>query len=88
MDLLPFAKLLELLALDHSSSEKRMIFAPWWLKFSGCFITYMGAHFPQLNWITQSGLAPFPGCQGSCGIVPNGAAGSVVSFSIHEDLKC
>ena len=24
-----------------------------------------------------SGLTPFPGCQGSCGIVPNGPAGSL-----------
>ena len=34
IDLLPFAKLLELLAIDHSSSEKRIIFVPRLLKFS------------------------------------------------------
>ena len=34
IDLLPFAKLLELLAIDHSSSEKRIIFVPRFLKFS------------------------------------------------------
>ena len=28
------------------------------LPSSGCFITCMGAHFPQLSWITRSGLAP------------------------------
>ena len=42
----------------------------------------------QLSWITRSGLAPFPGCQGSFGIVPNGPAGSVVSFNIRQGLKC
>ena len=42
----------------------------------------------QLSQITQSGLAPFPGCQGPCGIVPNGPAGSVASFSICQGLKC
>ena len=34
IDLLPFAKLLELLAIDHSSSEKRIIFVARFLKFS------------------------------------------------------
>ena len=34
IDLLLFAKLLELLAIDHSSSERRIIFVPRWLKFS------------------------------------------------------
>ena len=33
IDLLPFAKLLELLATDHSSPE-RIIFVPWLPKFS------------------------------------------------------
>ena len=44
--------------------------------------------FLQLSWITWSGLAPFPGCQGSCGIVPNGPTGSVVFFNIRQGLKC
>ena len=34
IDLLPFAKVLELVAIDHSSSERRIIFVPQWLKFS------------------------------------------------------
>ena len=34
IDLLPFAKLLEMLAINHSLSEKRIIFGPWLLKFS------------------------------------------------------
>ena len=42
----------------------------------------------QLNWITQSALVPFPGCQGSCGIVPNGPAGLVASINIRQGLKC
>ena len=33
IDLLLFAKLLELLAINHSSSERRVIFIPWLLKF-------------------------------------------------------
>ena len=33
IELLPFAKLLELLATDHSLSERRIIFVPWLLKF-------------------------------------------------------
>ena len=33
-------------------------------------------------------LAPFPGFQGYCGIVPNGPAGLVVSFNIRQGLKC
>ena len=32
-------------------------------------------------------MAIFQGCQGSCGIVPNGLTGSLVSFNIHQDLK-
>ena len=43
---------------------------------------------PQLSWIRRSRLAPFPGCQCSSGIVPNGPTGSVVSFKIHQGLKC
>ena len=44
--------------------------------------------FPQLSWITRSSLAHFPWCQGSFRIVPNGPAGSVVSFIIRQALKC
>ena len=36
----------------------------------------------------QSSLAPFSGCQGSCGIVPNGPAGSVISFNMRQGLVC
>ena len=36
----------------------------------------------------RSGLALFPGCQGSCSIVRNGPAGLVVSFNICQGLKC
>ena len=49
----------------------------------------MDVHFPTVELdLTQSGLVPFPGCQGSCDIVPNGPAGSVVSFNIFQCLKC
>ena len=34
IDLLPLAKLLELLDINHSSSERRIIFVPQLLKFS------------------------------------------------------
>ena len=43
---------------------------------------------PQLSWITMWGLTPSPEYQGSCGIVPYGPAGFVVSFNIHLELKC
>ena len=67
------------------------------LPCSGCFITCMGAHFPELSWIMQSSLAPFLGCQGSCDIVPSGATGSVaflytpglevLACNLHTDLN-
>ena len=91
IDLLPFVKLLKLLAINHSLSERRIICVPWLLKLSHVlffFITCMVVHFPELSWIVQSGLAPFPGCQGSCGIVPNGPADLVISFHICQGLKC
>ena len=34
IDLLPFTNLLELLVINHSSSEGRYIFVPQWLKVS------------------------------------------------------
>ena len=34
IDLLPFAEFLELLAIDHSLTERRIIFDPCLLKFS------------------------------------------------------
>ena len=49
IDLLSFAKLLELLAINDSASERRIILFPSVvevLSCSGCFITWMGAHFP------------------------------------------
>ena len=65
IDLLLCAKLFELLAINHSSSENRIVFVPWLLKFS----YVLGVH-----------------C--SCSIVPNGYVSLVVSFNIHQDLKC
>ena len=50
--LLPFAKFLELLAIDHSSSERRIIFYSSVVEVfpcSGCFITCMGTHFPAVE---------------------------------------
>ena len=79
---------MELLAIDHSLSVRRIIFVPWWLKFSHVLQLAWVRTFPQLSWITRSGLAPFPGCQGSCGIVPNGPACSVFSFNMRQCLKC
>ena len=35
---------------------------------------------PQLSWIMQSSSVPFPGCQGSCGIVL--VTGKVISLNI------
>ena len=85
IDLLLFTKLLEFLVINHSLSERRM------LKFSHVlviFITCMGMLFPAVDWIMQSGLAFFPGSQGSCGIFPKGPTSWIVSFNIHKGLKC
>ena len=67
--MLQFAKFLELLAIDHSSSKWRIIFVLWWLKFSHILVVVQIAWvrtFLQLSWIMRSRLAPSPGCQGSC----------------------
>ena len=77
--------------MNNSSCVRRIIFVPRWLKFSHVLIVLQlgWVHTsPQLSWIMRSGLAPFPGCQGSCDIVPNGPAGSVISFNIRQGLKC
>ena len=50
------------------------------LPCSGYFITSMVSHFRLDNAIC---LGPFPGSQGSCDIVPNGPAGSVVTSRIE-----
>ena len=52
------------------------------------FYNLHGCALSRSCWTTRSGLAPFPGCQGSCGIVPNGPAGSVISFSMRQGLVC
>ena len=83
IDLLSFAKLLELLAINYGLSEKRITFVKV-LPRSGCFITCIGAHFPTV----ELDNATFPECQGSCSIVPNGHTSLVVSFNIHQGLKC
>ena len=50
IDLLQFVKLLELLAINWSSSERRIIFAPRLLQFSHVLvITCMVAHFPAVE---------------------------------------
>ena len=48
----------------------------------------MGVHLPAVELDNAIRLASFPGCQDSCGIVPNGPVGSVVSFNISQGLKC
>ena len=82
---------LELLAINHSSSERRIIFVPRLLKLSHILVVLYFAWVrtsPHLSWIMRSNLATFPGCQGSCGKVSNGPTGSVVSFSVRQGLKC
>ena len=57
------------------------------LPCSGCFITCMSAHFPAVevdNAIQFSILSRMSVWI----IVPNGPAGSVVSFNIRQGLKC
>ena len=85
------SQLLELLANNHSLSERRIIFLPWLLKFYHVLVVLeltQVCTFLQLSWIKGSGLAPFPGCQGSCGIVSNRLVGLVMSFNVCKGLKC
>ena len=51
IELLPFAKLLELSAINHGLSERRIIFflVVEVLPCSGCFINYIGVHFPVIE---------------------------------------
>ena len=86
-------KYLESLSINHSSSEGGVIFVPWLLKLSRVFVVLQlaWAHIsPQMSWITLSGLAPFPGCQGFPGKIPNGPAHSVIFFNMSglEVLAC
>ena len=80
---------MHLLAIKHSLSKSKIFFFPVIevCQCSGSFITCIGVQFRAVDWIMRSGLASFPVCQGSCGIVPNGPTGSGVSFSIHHSLK-
>ena len=81
--LLFFSWKLEFLAINQGSSERRDIFVPRLLKLSYILVVLHLAWTwtsPQWSWIMQSSLAPFPGCQGLCGIVPNGHANLVVSL--------
>ena len=61
------------------------------LACSGCFSACMGVHFPTAefyNAIWFSIVWPFQGCQDFFGTVLYGFAGSAMSFSMHQDLKC
>ena len=51
-------------------------------------MTCMDVHFPAVELENLIWFVPFSGCQVFCGIVPNGAADLVVSFSIGQGLKC
>ena len=61
------------------------------LPCSGCFTTYMGAHFStvEMDNAIRFSIASGP-LEGvcTCGIVPDGPAGSAVSFNILQGLKC
>ena len=41
-------------------------------------------NFPAVDWIRRSGLTRFPWRRDSC----DGPTDLVVSFNIHQDLKC
>ena len=77
IDSLPFVNLLELLVINHSSSERRNIFVPRRLKLS-CVLVVL--QLVGVRTSPRSGLA-------LCGIVPNGPADSVVSFNISQGLS-
>ena len=73
------------------------MFVSWWLAgalhCSGCNSACRGVHFPLCEVDHGTGLAlrlALSGCQGSCGIVPNGPAASSCSGSsnICQCLKC
>ena len=79
--------------LYHSSKiylRKRSLFppdgriTPFFLSLLN-IINLSDVSFLSLAW---SSLALFPGHQGSCGTVRNGAAGLVLSFNIRQELKC
>ena len=60
IELPPFTILLELLVIHYSSSERRKISVPRWLKLSFVLVILQLAWVctsPQLSWITRSGLA-------------------------------
>ena len=71
------AKLLELLTLNHSLSKGASFFSlvevlPWSSPMKSL----------QLSWIMPSSLAPFPSCQHSFGIVPNGPASWSIKVAV------
>ena len=91
INLLMLAKLLDFLAINHSLFERRGIFIPWLLKLSHVLDTLQLAWactFLHLSWIMWFSLVPFPGCQGSCGIFPNGLTYLVIFFNMRQGLKC
>ena len=55
------------------------------------FITCMGAHFSAVELDNAIRFSTLPGCQGSCGIVPNGHAAmpglEVLARSLDTDLR-
>ena len=77
-------KLLELLAINHSSSGRRDIFVLWLLKI---FHALVILHFawvhtsPQLSWTTRSDLATISRCQASCDTVTQSQMGLQVRSS-------
>ena len=80
-------KLFESLAINYSLPRKIDIFVSRFFKLSYVLVILQLAWVhtsPQLCWIARSGLALFPICQGSCGIVSSGLASSVVSFNTDQ----
>ena len=69
---------MELLAINQSLSERRIIFVPRLLKFSHGLV--------YLDSVIQ--FSTFSKMSGFCGTVPNGPVGLVVSFNICQGLKC
>ena len=85
IDFLPLAKLLELLALNHSLSKRMDTFVCQLLKLSHVLVALQLAWVrtsTQLSWITRFRALGFLWHS------LKWAAGSVVSFNIHQGLKC
>ena len=84
INLLVFAKLLDLLAINHSLTERRIYILPCAVCFKAC----MGAHFPAVELDNAIWFSTLSKMSGLLWVVPNGPVSLVVSFNIRQCSKC